>query len=285
MSANIIKGAPVAGAITEKLITRCEALKASGIIPTLAIVRLGEKANDLSYERGALKRCATVGIDVRQVLLGEDISEKALLGEINALNEDKGVHGVLIFRPLPRHINESRICEALSPCKDVDGITSGSMAAVYSGSGEGYTPCTAQAVVETLRFYNIPISGKRAAVVGRSLVIGRPVSMLLMRENATVTMCHTKTENMPQVVKEADIVVAAAGRINAVTGDFLRAGQSVMDVGINYDEVKQCLCGDVDHEAAEAVVENISAVPGGIGAVTTSILAMHVIEAAEKAGK
>ena len=285
MSANIIKGVPIAGAITENLIPRCALLRAGGVIPTLAIVRLGERANDLSYEKGALKRCAAVGIEVRQVLLPEDISEDALLGEIRALNEDRSVHGVLILRPLPGHINESRICDALCPCKDVDGITAGSMAAVYSGSGDGYTPCTAQAVVETLKFYNIPICGKRAAVVGRSLVVGRPVAMLLMRENATVTVCHTATADLARAVREADIVVSAAGQINLITGELLHEGQSVMDVGINYDEARHCLCGDVDHEAAEAIVDNISAVPGGIGAVTTSILAMHVIEAAEKAEK
>ena len=280
--AQLWKGAPVAAALTEELSQRAQALVAKGITPTLAIVRVGERPEDLSYERGALKRCEKVGIAVRQYLLTAASSQTDLMEVIEEINRDDSIHGCLLFRPLPKHMDEAAICAALSPAKDVDGITAGSLAAVFSGSGAGYPPCTAQACLEILDHYGYELKGKRAVVVGRSLVIGKPVSMLLLGRHATVTICHTRTADLPAECRRADLLVAAAGKAGAVSAQCLAPGQVVLDVGINVDENGN-LVGDVDFAAAENTVEAITPVPGGVGAVTTSVLARHVIEAAEKA--
>ena len=280
--AQLWKGAPVAAALTEELSQRAQALVAKGITPTLAIVRVGERPEDLSYERGALKRCEKVGIAVRQYLLTAASSQTDLMEVIEEINRDNSIHGCLLFRPLPKHMDEAAICAALSPAKDVDGITVGSLAAVFSGSGAGYPPCTAQACLEILDHYGYELKGKRAVVVGRSLVIGKPMSMLLLGRHATVTICHTRTADLPAECRRADVLVAAAGKAGAVSAQCLAPGQVVLDVGINVDENGN-LVGDVDFAAAENTVEAITPVPGGVGAVTTSVLARHVIEAAEKA--
>lgn len=280
--AQLWKGAPVAAALTEQLARRAESLSAKGTIPTLAIVRVGARPEDLSYERGALKRCEKVGIAVRQFQLAEDAAQEELLTVIHQINADKAIHGCLLFRPLPKHIDEGAICAALSPAKDVDGITAGSLAAVFSGSGSGYPPCTAQACLEILDYYGYELKGKRAVVVGRSLVIGKPVSMLLLGRHATVTICHTRTADLAGECQRADVLVAAAGKAGAISAQCLAPGQVVLDVGINVDNAGN-LVGDVDFPSAEATVEAITPVPGGVGAVTTSVLARHVIEAAENA--
>ena len=281
--AQLWKGAPVAAALTEQLSQRAQALIAKGVTPTLAIVRVGERPEDLSYERGALKRCEKVGIAVRQYLLTATSSQTDLMEVIKEINRDDSIHGCLLFRPLPKHMDEAAVCAALSPAKDVDGITAGSLAAVFSGSGAGYPPCTAQACLEILDHYGYELKGKRAVVVGRSLVIGKPVSMLLLGRHATVTICHTRTADLPAECRRADVLVAAAGKAGAVSAQCLAPGQVVLDVGINVDEDGN-LVGDVDFAAAENTVEAITPVPGGgVGAVTTSVLARHVIEAAEKA--
>ena len=280
--AQLWKGAPVAAALTEQLSQRAQALIAKGVTPTLAIVRVGERPEDLSYERGALKRCEKVGIAVRQYLLTATSSQTDLMEVIKEINRDDSIHGCLLFRPLPKHMDEAAVCAALSPAKDVDGITAGSLAAVFSGSGAGYPPCTAQACLEILDHYGYELKGKRAVVVVLSLVIGKPVSMLLLGRHATVTICHTRTADLPAECRRADVLVAAAGKAGAVSAQCLAPGQVVLDVGINVDEDGN-LVGDVDFAAAENTVEAITPVPGGVGAVTTSVLARHVIEAAEKA--
>lgn len=280
--AELWKGAPVAAALTERLIPRAQALVEKGVTPTLAIVRVGERPEDLSYERGALKRCEKVGIAVRQYLLTSEATQADLMEVIEDINRDDSIHGCLMFRPLPKHMDEAAACAALSPAKDVDGITAGSLAAVFSGSGAGYPPCTAQACLEILDHYGYELKGKRAVVVGRSLVIGKPVSMLLLGRHATVTVCHTRTADLAAECRRAEVLVAAAGKAGAVSAQCLPPGQVVLDVGINVDENGN-LVGDVDFAAAEATVDAITPVPGGVGAVTTSVLARHVIEAAEKA--
>lgn len=280
--AQLWKGAPVAAALTERLIPRAQALVKKGVTPTLAIVRVGERPEDLSYERGALKRCEKVGIAVRQFLLTAASSQTDLMEVIDEVNRDDSIHGCLLFRPLPKHMDAAAACAALSPAKDVDGITAGSLAAVFSGSGAGYPPCTAQACLEILDHYGYELKGKRAVVVGRSLVIGKPVSMLLLGRHATVTICHTRTVDLAAECRRAEVLVAAAGKAGAVSAQCLAPGQVVLDVGINVDE-NGSLVGDVDFAAAEAAVDAITPVPGGVGAVTTSVLASHVIEAAEKA--
>ena len=279
----LLKGAPAASAITDNLIERASVLKGKNIHPCLAILRVGERPDDLAYERGALNRCEKVGIAVRPYVLPEDATQTQLMEAIAQINRDDSIHGCLMFRPLPRTLDEQAACAALLPQKDVDGITAGSMSRIYSGYGAGFAPCTAQSCLELLHYHGIAIPGKRAVVIGRSLVIGRPVAMLLMQQNATVTICHTKTRNMEEIVRQADIVVVAAGQAEAIGPEYFRGGQVVLDVGINWSGEKQKLVGDVDFDRVLPIVSAISPVPAGVGSVTTAVLCMHVVEAAEKA--
>ena len=218
--ADIWKGAPVSAALTDELITRTEALKAHGVVPCLAILRVGERADDLAYERGALKRCEKVGVEARQFILPADTTQKALMAAISEINSDEKIHGCLMFRPLPKSLDEKAACAALDPKKDIDGITVGSLAKIYAGTGEGYAPCTAQSCMELLNHYGVEVSGKRVAVIGRSLVIGRPVAMLLLAANGTVTLCHSRTRNMPDIVREAEIVVVAVGKAESIDAEY-----------------------------------------------------------------
>ena len=279
--ATILKGAPVVAAMNERNAALCEQLKAKGITPTLAVVRVGEREDDLSYERGVMTRCGKVGVAVRQFLLPADATQDALLEVIEKINADKSIHGCLLFRPLPRQFDDRTIRAALAPEKDIDGITDGSLAGVFTNTALGYPPCTAQACLEILKYYDIPLSGKRAVVVGRSLVVGKPAAMMLDRENATVTICNSRTQNLPALCKEADVVVVAMGKRGFIGADCLREGQTVVDVGIHVGDDGK-LCGDVRFAEAEPVVEAITPVPGGVGTVTTSVLVGHVVEAAEK---
>ena len=283
--AEILKGAPVAEALSETIRADVEALKAKGIVPTLAIVRVGEKQEDLAYERGATKRAGKVGVEVRNEVFPEDITEADFFAELERINNDDSVHGILMFQPLPRHIDTGKAREMIVPAKDVDGCTASSMAGVYANTGLGFPPCTAQAAMEILHHYGIDPKGKRAAVIGRSLVIGRPVAMMLMHENATVTNCHTRTVDVPAVTREAEILIAAAGKLRSVTPDFVNADQVVIDVGINWDEARGGIAGDVDFDAVEPVVRAITPVPGGVGSVTSTVLMKHVVEAAAKTAK
>lgn len=282
--AEILKGAPVAAALSEELIARAEALRQAGTVPTLAILRVGERPDDISYETGAMKRCGKIGIEVKRFLLPEDCTKEQLLDTVREINGDGSIHGCLMFRPLPDKEMEDAACSLLAPEKDVDCMTSGSLASVFTGKGAGFPPCTAQACIELLDHYGIELKGKRAAVIGRSLVIGKPVAMMLLQKNATVTICHTRTVDMPGVCRGAEIIIAAAGKAGVVDKTFAAPGQVVVDVGINVDENGK-LCGDVKFDEAEPVVSAITPVPGGVGAVTTAVLAKHVIEAAEKARK
>lgn len=276
-----LRGLPAADALTEELIKKCGDLKERGIIPCLAILRIGEREDDISYETGAIKRCEKIGIDVRRINLPADADKKSVLEEIRKINEDDSIHGCLMFRPLPDKDTENAACSALDPKKDVDCMTAGSLASVFTGKGDGYPPCTAKAVMEILKYYGYDLTGKRVTVIGRSLVIGKPVSMMLQQENATVTMCHTKTKDLADTCKNAEILVVAAGRGKVVDETYVSPGQVVIDVGINVDENGH-ICGDVDYEKVEPIVSAITPVPRGVGSVTTAVLASHVIEAAEK---
>lgn len=282
--AMLLKGAPVAQQLTEQALTWAQTLRSAGITPTLAIVRMGEREDDLSYQRGAQKRCEKAEIALRIHALPEDATQQQLLSLIEALNSDDGVHGVLIMRPMPPHISDEAVTNTLSPEKDVDGITPGAMASLYASRKSGFAPCTAQACVEILKHYGIPLSGKEAVVVGRSLVIGKPVSQLLLKENMTVTTCHSRSENLADICKRADVVIAAAGKAGMITADFLSEGQAVLDVGI-HAAPDGGLCGDVKTDEALQIVEAVTPVPGGVGAVTSSVLALHVVTAAERITK
>ena len=280
--ANILLGKDVADKATELLIERVEKLKAKGIEPTLAIVRVGENEDDLSYERGALKRAERVGVKVDVRVLPIDISQSAIEKELEMINYDASIHGCLLFRPLPKHLNEKKVCDTLRPEKDVDGITSASMAGIFMGVDTGFAPCTAEAAMAVLKHNDIPIKGARAIVIGRSLVIGKPVAMMLLKENATVTTCHTRTVDLPGVTRDGDIIIACAGAAEMVTAEHVKSGQTIIDVGINFTDDGR-LVGDVAFEEVEPIVENITPVPRGVGSVTTTILMQHVVEAAERA--
>ncbi len=277
--AKLLKGKDVVENINARLADKVQELKASGLTPTLAILRVGEREDDLSYERGAKKRCEQVGVEVKVIALATDVSATEYFDTLEKLNRDKTIHGILMFRPLPKHIDEKKARNMLAAEKDVDGCTDLSLAGVFTNTSLGFAPCTAEAAMEILKYYNIPLEGKRVAVIGRSLVIGRPVAMLLMHANATVTICHTKTVDITSITKEADIVVVASGQMESVGADYLKEGQTVIDVGINWNSEKNKLCGDVKFDEVDDIVSAITPVPGGVGGVTTSILVKHVVEA------
>ena len=280
--AELLKGMPVANAITVELIGRVAALEERGVHPTLAIVRVGERDDDLSYERGALKRAEKVGLGVRQFVLPADCSQADLMAVIDEVNADDSTHGCLMFRPLPKTLDEAAACAALDPAKDVDCITEGSLFGVFANRPMGFPPCTAQAVIEILDHYGYELTGANVTVVGRSLVIGKPVSMMLQARNATVTMCHTRTRDLAAECAKAQILVVAAGHIGTAGAASVAPGQVVIDVGINWDEAAGKLCGDVLFDEVEPIVAAITPVPGGVGSVTTAVLAKHVVTAAER---
>jgi len=275
----ILKGAEVAEALNAKIIEESDALKAMGINPTLAILRVGERGDDISYEKGVTKRASNVGVDIKNVVLAADVSQDELIAAIEALNADKSVHGVLMFRPLPSHLDENLIRNKLDPSKDIDGITDASAAGVFAGIKTGFAPCTPSACMEILEHFGIDAKGKHAVVVGRSLVVGKPAAMMLLDRHATVTVTHSRTTDLPAVVREADIVIACIGRAKMINASYLKPGQIVIDVGINVLE-DGTLSGDVDFAAASEIVEAITPVPGGVGTVTTSVNLKHVVEAA-----
>ena len=283
--ATILRGLPVAKAITKDLQARATALRERGITPTLAIVRVGEREDDLAYERGALKRCDAVGIEVRRFVLDANCSQGELLCAIAEINANDDIHGCLMFRPLPAHLDEVGACAALDAAKDVDCATDQSLFGALAGRSLGFCPCTAEACMALLDHYGVEIEGARVTVVGRSLVIGKPVSMMLLSRNATVTMCHTRTRDLAAECRRADVLVVAAGHAKTIRADAVAPGQVVVDVGINWDEEAQKLCGDVAFDEVEPVLGDagaITPVPGGVGSITTAILARHTIEAAER---
>lgn len=274
----ILKGLPVAESINEKLIAQLENFE--GAVPHLAIIRVGEKPDDMSYERGATKKMDKVGFRCTSFVFDADIDNDSFQKEFDIINDDDDIDGILLLRPLPKHIDEKSILDRIDPRKDLDGISAVNMAKVYSGDESGYAPCTAEAVIEMLDFAGVDLKGKNVAVVGRSLVIGKPVSMLLMKKNATVTICHTKTVDMPGICQKADIVVAAAGVAKMINESYIGENAVVIDVGINVDEEGK-LCGDVDFERITDTASMATPVPGGVGSVTTSVLAKHLMKAAK----
>ncbi|EGT3800377.1 bifunctional 5,10-methylene-tetrahydrofolate dehydrogenase/5,10-methylene-tetrahydrofolate cyclohydrolase [Clostridioides difficile] len=274
----IIKGKPVADKISEELIKEVDLLIKEGINPKLTIVRVGARSDDLSYERGALKRCQNIGITTEVLELAEEITQEEYIDVLKRVNDDKNVNGILCFRPLPKHLNEEVIKYVIAPEKDVDCFSPINSAKVMEGDKSGFPPCTPTAVVEILKHYNVDLKGSKVTVLGRSMVVGKPVSMLLLSEHATVTICHSKTKNLSGVAAEADVLIAAIGRAKMVDESFVKDGAVVIDVGINVDEEGN-LCGDVDTNAVLDKVSMITPVPAGVGSVTTSILAKHVVKA------
>ena len=277
----ILKGLPVANAINEKLI---EELKEVKKVPHLAIIRVGERPDDMSYERGATKKMEKVGFDCTSYTFPADIDNETFQKEFDKINEDDNIDGILLLRPLPKHLDEKAIENRINPNKDLDGISPINLAKVYAGDNTGFAPCTAEAVIEMLDFAGVDLTGKRVTVVGRSLVIGKPVAMMLMKKNATVTVCHTKTVDMPSVCKGAEIVIAAAGVAKMIDNSFISKDAIVIDVGINVDENGN-LCGDVNFDEVSEVASILTPVPGGVGSVTTSVLAKHLMKAVKNKNK
>ncbi len=273
----ILKGLPVANAINEKLMEQVKSIE--GPLPHLAIIRVGERPDDCSYERGAVKKMDKVGVRCTTYTFDADIDNETFQAEFDKINENPDIDGILMLRPLPKQLDEKQIENKIDPRKDLDGISPLNLAKVYAGDENGYAPCTAEAVIEMLDYAGIDIKGKRVTVVGRSLVIGKPVSMLLMKRNATVTVCHTKTVDMEGTCKNAEILVAAAGSARMIKKDYVAEGAIVVDVGINVDEEGN-LCGDVDFDAITDIAAIATPVPGGVGSVTTSVLAKHLVKAA-----
>jgi methylenetetrahydrofolate dehydrogenase (NADP+)/methenyltetrahydrofolate cyclohydrolase len=278
--AELMLGKDVIAAMKEKMIKEVEELKSKGIEPCLAIVRLGARPDDLAYENGAIKRCEGIGIKSHVFEYPEDLTQNALVNEIKKINEDDSIHGILLFRPLPKHIDENVIKHVISPEKDIDCLNPINVAKVFEGDDTGYAPCTPEACMEMLDYYGVDLKGKRVTIVGRSLVVGKPLAMLMLKKHATVTVCHTRTVNIEEMCKNAEILVAAAGKAKMIGADHVSSGQIVVDVGINLDEEGN-LCGDVDFEKVEDKVARITPVPRGVGTVTTSVLASHVIKAAK----
>ncbi len=270
----LLKGAPVSAAIREWAAEEIKQLQ--GSVPKLAII---EKPDDMSYERSAVKKMEAFGLRVQTFVFPKDISDEEFKEAFQKINKDPDVTGILLLRPLPRQIKEKEIEAMIDPKKDLDGISPVNIAKVFSGDPSGFAPCTAEAVIEILKANNISIEGKRAAVIGRSMVIGKPLSMLLLKENATVTICHTRTKELPEICRQAEILVAAAGKAGMVEESWVSDGAVVIDVGINVDENGK-LCGDVDQASMESRNLLLTPVPGGVGAVTTAVLAKHLIQAA-----
>lgn len=270
-------GKEVGDAITASLAPKIEELKAKGITPTLGILRVGEREDDLAYERGIKKKFETAGAGVKIVELPADCTQEDLDRAFDSLNNADDVHGILVFRPLPKNLSDSYIKSTIKPSKDSDCMDIRNMAGVLAGDKNAAGPCTAEAVVRLIEHYGIETKGKKVAVIGRSLVIGRPVALMLIARDATVTVCHTKTIDLPGECRKADIIVACCGVARNIGADHLRQGQIVIDVGMNVDEDGK-LCGDVDYDKAAEIAEAVTPVPGGVGSVTTSVLLGHVVK-------
>ena len=278
-----MRGSEVSSRIKEMLLSKTAELKAGGINPTLAVVRVGGRNDDLVYERAILRRFNPLGIDVQVHALPEDIAQADFDAEFMRINDDPKVHGVLLFRPLPAGLNDEYVTLHVNPVKDIDGMSPINAARIFAGESEGFAPCTPSAVMAVLAQYGYDPAGRNVVIVGRSMVVGRPLSMLMLRANATVTVCHTKTVNLPEICRKADILVAAAGKAKMITPEYVTKKSVVIDVGIDTD-AKGELCGDVDFTKVEPVVRAITPVPGGVGAVTTSVLAENLLKAAKRLG-
>lgn len=278
----LLKGKDVALAISQRSLNIVNELKEKGITPTLAIFRVGEKSDDLSYEKGATKRCEEVGVNIIKYVFPNDVSKEEFYKQLDKANNDDNIHGILVFRPLPKSFDDNELRNFINPEKDVDGCGDLSLAGVFTNKELGFAPCTAQAAIEILDYYNIDVKGKNVVVLGRSLIVGKPLSILLLNKNATVTICHTKTINIQDITKKAEIIICATGQMESINKDYVSLNQTIIDVGISWNDTKQKLCGDCLFEEVEPIVENITPVPGGVGSVTSSVLVNHVAVAAKR---
>lgn len=276
----LLLGTTVAKDKTEQLREKVEELHKQGIKPKLVMMRVGDKADDLAYQRSALSRMEKVNILSEVQEFPNDVTEEVFLRQLEENNQNDEVHGILIFLPLPKHLDLKKVKECISPDKDIDAISPINIARLMNAE-ECFVPCTPKAVMELLSYYNIPLQGKHVVVIGRSMVVGKPVSMLLLNENATVTMTHSKTTNLQELTKSADIIVCALGKSKFLTEEHVSSHSIVIDVGINVDETG-ALTGDADTQQILPIVKAITPVPRGVGSVTTVMLAKQVIESAER---
>ncbi|SMC85056.1 bifunctional 5,10-methylenetetrahydrofolate dehydrogenase/5,10-methenyltetrahydrofolate cyclohydrolase [Sporomusa malonica] len=277
-----LAGKAVADAMKEELSQKVTAIKAKGFTPKLGIIRVGARPDDLFYEGGAKKTCESIGMAYQVFEYPADIDQAAFEQAVTDVGANKEINGILMFAPLPKQLDEKKIRNLIPVEKDVDCMTIGSAAKVYTDDPTGFPPCTPTACMDILKFYNIPLKGKKAVVLGRSQVVGKPVAMLLLREHATVTICHSRTDDLPAVCADADVLIAAVGRAKMVKANFVKPGQVVIDVGINEDpDNPGKYCGDVDYAEVESIVDKITPVPGGVGSVTTVVLCKQTIQACE----
>lgn len=279
----ILSGKEVAKSITEQLKNEADILIAKGVKPTLAIIRVGQNPSDIAYENSVIKKAQSIGVAIVHFQHDDDVCEEDIVDTIHKVNKDQSIHGALMFRPLPKHLDDNKIRNELDPAKDLDCITDRSLLGVFIDRESCFAPCTAESALEILKYYDVPIEGKSAVVVGRSLVIGKPVAMMLLKEGASVTICHSKTppEKLEEYCKNSDIIVAAVGRKNTINSKHVSGKQTIIDVGINFTEQGD-MVGDVDFAAVENAVNRITPVPGGVGAVTTTLLMKHLIMSAKK---
>jgi methylenetetrahydrofolate dehydrogenase (NADP+)/methenyltetrahydrofolate cyclohydrolase len=289
MAGIIIDGKAVAADIRAQVAKRVEALKAKGVMPALSVILVGDNPASVSYVTGKQKALAEAGMVDKSIHLPESTSEQELLDLIAKLNADPSVHGILVQRPLPKHINEEKVTLAIDPKKDVDGFHPVNMGNLLIGK-KGFLPCTPHGVLILLERAGVQTNGARVAVIGRSNIVGKPMALLLSRKeyNSTVTLCHTGTKDLASITREADIIIAAAGRPNTVTADMVKDGAAVIDVGVNRipDASKKSgfrLVGDVDFEAIKEKASVITPVPGGVGPMTIALLMQNTLEAAENA--
>ena len=280
----LLKGKPVADKIKEQVLNMTESMLEEGKIATLGILRVGENESDIAYENSAAKVANTLGIAVEKYIMDARSSEEDVIDVLKVMNEDSKINGIVIFRPLPKHIDEDKVRNHIAPEKDIDGISDEALSGLFTGNKTGFPPCTAEAAIAILDHYGIEISGKKVVVIGRSLVIGKPVAMMLLERNASVTICHSRTgrEDLQNYCKDADIIITAAGKLNTIDEKYVSGKQVIVDVGINFDEEGK-MCGDADFEALNGNVEAITPVPGGVGSVTTALLMYHTVMAAKNA--
>ena len=276
----ILYGKPVSEKIRNNISERAAAFKNSrGAAPKIAILRAGERPDNLAYEKRVLKMCGDVSIDTEVVAHPGDVSHDDFKKSLAELNDNADVHGILVFRPLPKQINEAEICSMISPEKDIDCMNSENLKKIFIGDDSAIAPCTPEAVIEILKHYDYELQGKNAVIVNRSLVLGKPLAMLFLKENSTVTVCHSKTEDLADVIKNADIFVSGIGKAKYFDDSYVSEKNIVIDVGINFADGK--MCGDVDLDAVSEKVQAVTPVPGGVGGVTSAVLLRHLIEAAE----
>lgn len=279
--AEILKGKPVADAIKDSVIKDIEDFKKKGITPTLALVRVGNRIDDVSYENSILKTCATMGIETKLFSLDQDISMEEFVSVVDGINKESNIHGILTFRPFPKHLKSDVINELINSDKDIDCMNPVNLEKIFEGRLDGFLPCTAEAVIEMLKFYGYNLEGKNVVIINRNMVVGKPLSMMLLAENATVTICHSKSKNLSDITSRADIVVTAVGKAKLLDNSYFNENSVVIDVSINEGKEGK-ICGDVDFEAVRDNVAAITPVPGGIGNVTTNLLLKHVVKAAKK---